>query len=171
MMNQPRPLHAPLFALLVAVAAGPALAQPAALMRPGQPIVLTPPEPVPATGQAHATAGTAAPQAERAPGWAPRPGTAPPPYGYPPQGYAAMGYGDGPPPLGSDGWRAGYHDDPADGRCPPPSGRGASTGALAGAALGFGLANRRERGVGLLIGGLVGGLTGSAIERSANRCR
>ncbi|MBU6165151.1 MAG: hypothetical protein KGQ52_03350 [Alphaproteobacteria bacterium] len=163
MMNR----FAPLFALMALLAATPVLAQPAALMRPGQPVVLTAPTPVPPP--APAAAGEA--QAPAAAGWAPRPGTAPPPYGYPPQGYAAMGYGDGPPPLRSDGWRAGYHDDPADGRCLPPSGRGASTGALAGAALGFGLANRRERGVGLLIGGLVGGLTGSAIERSANRCR
>ncbi len=160
-------------ALLALAGTAPAAAQPAELLRPGQPVVLqpgmAPPDATfPRPRISGAVPGAVAPGAlyqlyDQAA--APAPLAPPPPYGY-----AAMGYGDGPPPLGAGGWRSGpyAHDDPG---CRPPSGRGAAVGALSGAALGFGLANRRERGVGLLIGGLVGGLTGAAIERGGNPCR
>jgi len=165
-----------LSAALLALAATPVLAQPAALMRPGQPVVLgsgqVAPMPVP-DGAAPPVGGGALYQIYEqatAQGWAEPPGHAPQGYAPPPYGYAPMGYGDGPPPMGAAGWRSGYHGDPSYQDCRPSSGRGASLGALSGAALGFGLSNRRERGVGTLIGGLVGGLTGAAIERG-NRCR
>ncbi|OYQ25688.1 hypothetical protein CHU93_13235 [Sandarakinorhabdus cyanobacteriorum] len=164
-----------LSAALIALAATPVLAQPAALMRPGQPVVLgsghAAPAPMMADGGGPPVGGGALYQIyERAAaqGRAQAPAYAPPP---PPYGYAPMGYGDGPAPVGANGWRSGAYGDPADGYCRPSSGRGATIGALSGAALGFGLSNRRERGVGTLIGGLVGGLTGAAIERGSNRCR
>lgn len=176
-----------LSALALMVAAVPGFAQPAALMRPGQPVVLTPAQapPAPFAGETAAPPVGGGPlfqiyqqaaaqgradayyQGGSSQGWAPPP----PPYGYAPQAYAPMGYGDGPPPVGANGWRSGYYGNPADQYCRPSTGRGATLGALSGAALGFGLANRRERGAGLLIGGLVGGLTGAAIERSGNPCR
>jgi hypothetical protein len=172
--------HIPtLSAALLAIAATPVLAQPAALMRPGQPVVLgsgyAAPAPMmadaggppPGGGALYQIYEQAAAQGRaQAPAYAPPP----PPYGYAPQGYAPIGYGDGPPPVGANGWRSGYYGDPADGYCRPSSGRGATIGALSGAALGFGLANRRDRGVGTLLGGIFGGLTGAAIERG-NRCR
>lgn len=162
-------------ATLLAFAAEPALAQPAALMRPDQPVVLgsgypTPPAYLGDSGAMPLGGGGALYQIYEqaaAQGRAEAPAFAPPA----PFGHAPMGYGDGPPPLGANGWRNGYFGDPAGQDCRPPSGRGAAIGALSGAALGFGLSNRRERGAGTLIGGLVGGLTGAAIERGSNRCR
>jgi hypothetical protein len=161
-------------ATLLAFAAESALAQPAALMRPDQPIVLgsgypAPPAYLADPGAMPVAGGGALYQIYEqaaAQGRAEAPAYAPPP----PYGYAPMGYGDGPPPVGANGWRSGYYGDPSAQDCRPSSGRGAAIGALSGAALGFGLSNRRERGAGTLIGGLVGGLTGAAIERG-NRCR
>ncbi len=184
MMNRPISINvAPMTAALLAAAlaaATPALAQPAALMREGQPVVLSPgyaPGPGPMAMAPGAPVGGGAlyqiyeQAAAQGRGQMPYQPYAPPaPYGYAPQAYAPIGYGDGPPPLGANGWRSGYYGDPADQYCRPSSGRGATIGALSGAALGFGLSNRRERGVGTLIGGIVGGLTGAAIERG-NRCR
>jgi hypothetical protein len=177
MMNRIPALSAALSAALLALAATPVLAQPAALMRPGQPAVLgsgyAQPAPVMAGNGGPPVGGGALYQIYEqaaAQGRADAQGYAPPPYAYSPYGYAPMGYGDGPPPVGATGWRSGYYGDPADGYCRPSSGRGATIGALSGAALGFGLANRRDRGVGTLLGGIFGGLTGAAIERG-NRCR
>lgn len=177
MMNRFAALSAPA-ALLALVAATAAAAQPAALMRPGQPAVLGSGYYVPAPAMERPSAPVgggalyqiyeqaAAQGRAQAPDYAPQ---AYAPQGYAPQGYyAPMGYGDGPPPVGANGWRSGPYGDPADQYCRPSTGRGATIGALSGAALGFGLSNRRERGAGTLIGGLVGGLTGAAIERRTN---
>jgi hypothetical protein len=49
------------------------------------------------------------------------------------------------------------------------SGAGALVGSVAGAALGYGVANPWDRGTGVVIGGIVGALAGTALERS-NRC-
>lgn len=165
-----------LSAALLALAAVPVLAQPAALMRPDQPAVLgsgyARSAPMPLESQAPPVGGGALYQIyEQAAGQGRAPSPYDSPYGYAPQAYAPMGYYDGPPPVGAGGWRSGAYCDPVDQNCRPSSGRGAALGALSGAALGFGLSNRRERGAGTLIGGLVGGLTGAAIERGSNRCR
>jgi hypothetical protein len=49
------------------------------------------------------------------------------------------------------------------------TGAGALAGSVAGAAIGYGLANRWDRGTGVVLGGIVGALAGTAIERSG-RC-
>lgn len=49
------------------------------------------------------------------------------------------------------------------------TGTGALVGSVAGAAVGYGVANSRDRGTGVVIGGIVGALAGTALERS-NRC-
>lgn len=171
-------LPAALSAALLALTAAPVLAQPAALMRPDQPVVLgsgyANSAPMPIDNQAPPVGGGALLHIyQQAAGQGfesgPHDGGMASPYGYAPPAYPQMGFG-GPPPVGAGGWRSGAYGDP-DQDCRPSSGRGAALGALSGAALGFGLSNRRERGVGTLIGGLVGGLTGAAIERGNNRCR
>jgi hypothetical protein len=168
-----------LSAALLVLASAPVLAQPAGLMRPDQPVVLgsgfAPSAPMQIDNQAPPVGGGALFHIyQQAAGQGfdqgPYDGQMASPYGYAPQAYPQMGFG-GPPPVGAGGWRSGAYGDPSDQNCRPSSGRGATLGALSGAALGFGLSNRRERGVGTLIGGLVGGLTGAAIERGNNRCR
>lgn len=65
------------------------------------------------------------------------------------------------------GWGRGYHRGGGWG-C-RSSGAGALAGSVAGAALGYGIANPWDRGTGVIIGGVVGALAGTALERSS-RC-
>jgi len=76
-------------------------------------------------------------------------------------GYGGYGYRQG-------GYYGGGYYGGRGGGC-RSSGGGALVGSVAGATLGYGLANRWNRGTGVVIGGIVGALAGSAIERSG-RC-
>ena len=68
-------------------------------------------------------------------------------------------------PTWGGGWNGGYRG----GWGCRSRGPGALVGTVAGAVIGYGLADPWNRSTGTVIGGLVGGLAGSAIERSS-RC-
>lgn len=67
------------------------------------------------------------------------------------------------------GWNGGWNRGYRGGWGCRSRGSGALVGTVAGAVIGYGLADPWNRSTGTVIGGLVGGLAGSAIERSS-RC-
>jgi hypothetical protein len=66
------------------------------------------------------------------------------------------------------GWNGGWNGGRGWG-C-RSTGSGALLGTVAGAVIGYGIADPWNRGTGAVLGGVVGGLAGSAIERSGRRC-